>query len=58
MIYDICMYVCIYVRTYVRTYVCIYDWPHGNSCTWAHDVQLQIAGTNELKSAQQIKQGG
>ena len=54
MIYDICMYVCIYVRTYV----CIYDWPHGNSCTWAHDVQLQIAGTNELKSAQQIKQGG
>ena len=27
------------------------------SCTWTHDVQLQIAGTNERKSAQQVKQG-
>ena len=27
------------------------------SCTWAHDVQLHIAGTNEPKSAQQAKQG-
>ena len=25
-------------------------------CTWAHDVQLHIAGTNEPKSAQQAKQ--
>ena len=29
----------------------------GNSCTWAHDVLLHIAGTNERKSAQQAKQG-
>ena len=25
--------------------------------TWAHDVRLHIAGTNEPKSAQQAKQG-
>ena len=29
----------------------------GNSCTWAHDVRLHIAGTSEPKSAQQAKQG-
>ena len=29
----------------------------GNSCSWAHDVQLHIPGTNEPKSAQQVKQG-
>ena len=28
----------------------------GNSCTWAHDVQLHIAGTNETKSAQKAEQ--
>ena len=28
----------------------------GNSCTWADDVRLHIAGTNEPKSAQQAKQ--
>ena len=33
------------------------QWPHGYSCTWAHDVRLHIAGTNEPKSAQQFKQG-
>ena len=27
----------------------------GNSCTWAHDVRLHIAGTNEPKSVQQAK---
>ena len=32
-------------------------WLCGNSCTWAHDVRLHIAGTNETKSAQQAKQG-
>ena len=32
------------------------QWLCGNSCTWAHDVQLHIAGTNEQKSAQQTKQ--
>ena len=33
------------------------QWLCGNSCTWAHDVRLHIAGTNELKSAQKAKQG-
>ena len=33
------------------------QWLSGNSCTWAHDVQLHIAGTNEPKSAQEAKQG-
>ena len=28
------------------------QWLCGNSCTWAHDVRLHIAGTNEAKSAQ------
>ena len=32
-------------------------WLCGNPCTWAHDVQPHIAGTNEPKSAQQAKQG-
>ena len=32
------------------------QWLCGNSYTWAHYVQLHIAGTNELKSAQQAKQ--
>ena len=32
------------------------QWPCGNSCTWAHDGGLSIAGTNEPKSAQQAKQ--
>ena len=27
------------------------QWLSGNSCTWAHDVRLHIAGTNEPKSA-------
>ena len=30
-------------------------WLYGNSWTWAHDVRLHIAGTNEPKSAQQAK---
>ena len=35
----------------------IHQWPHGNSCNWAHDVRLHIAGTNVARSAQQLKQG-
>ena len=35
----------------------ICQWPYGNSCTWAHDVELHIAGTSEPKSAQQDRQG-
>ena len=33
------------------------QWFCGNLCTWAHDLRLRIAGTNEPKSAQQAKQG-
>ena len=33
------------------------QWLCGNSCTSEHDVQLHIAGTTELKSVQQAKQG-
>ena len=33
------------------------QWVCGNSCTWAHDVRLHIASTNEPKSAQHAKQG-
>ena len=33
------------------------DFICGNSCTWAHDVRLHIAGTNEPKSPPQTKQG-
>ena len=29
-------------------------WLCGNSYTWAHDVLLQIAGTNEPKSPEQV----
>ena len=46
-------------------YICNYEnnvpsqlssqWLYGNPCTWAHDVQLHIAGTNEPKGAQQAK---
>ena len=32
-------------------------WLCGNSCTWAHDVGLYIAGINESESAQQAKLG-
>ena len=33
------------------------QWLHGNSCAWAYDERLHIAGTNKPKSAQQAKQG-
>ena len=33
------------------------QWLCGNSCTWAHNLWLHIAGTNEPKSVQQAKQG-
>ena len=34
-----------------------HNWLCSNSCTWAHDVRLHVAGTNEPKCAQQAKQG-
>ena len=33
------------------------QWLFSNSCIWAHDLRLHIAGTNEPKSLQQAKQG-
>ena len=33
------------------------QWLCGNSCTWAHDIWLHIPSINELKRAQQAKQG-
>ena len=57
----------IYIYIYIYIYICNHEnnvlsrlspqWFYGDSCTWAHDVRLQIAGTNELESAQQAKRG-
>ena len=57
----------IYICIYIYIYICYHEnnvpswlspqWVCGNSCTWGHDVQLNIAGTNEPKSAQQAEQG-
>ena len=33
------------------------QWLCGNVRTWAHDVRLHIADSNERKSAQQARQG-
>ena len=57
------MYLCIYIYVVQKTdnapsrLLSLRQWPHGNSYTWAHDVRLHIAGINEPKSAQQVKQG-
>ena len=32
------------------------QWLCVNSCTWARDARLHIAGTNDRKSAQQAKE--
>ena len=44
---------------YIYIYICYHEssvlsrlspqWLCGNSCTWAHDVRLHIAGINEPK---------
>ena len=41
----------IYINNVPLSYYC------NGSCSWRHDVRFHIAGTNELKSAQQAKQG-
>ena len=46
----------IYIANVPSRLLLIHQWPHDNSCTWAHDVRLHIAGTNEPKSAKQVKQ--
>ena len=58
------IYMCVYIK---KIYICIYmkqctqrlslQWLCGNSCTWAYDVWLHMAGTNEPKSAQKAMQG-
>ena len=58
------IYICVYI---IYIYICIYikqcaqrlspQWLCGNSCTWAYDVWLHMAGTNEPKSAQKAMQG-
>ena len=59
------MYIYIYIY-YIYMYIYIYNvpsrlllilrWLHGNSCSWARDIRLHIAGTNEPKSTQKVKQ--
>ena len=59
------IYIYIYIidiHTHTHIYICMPSrlsphWPCGNSYTWANDIRLHIAGTNEPKSAQQAKQG-
>ena len=66
------MHTYIYTLIYIYIYMCIYNicnhennvpsrlspqWLCGNSWTWANDVRLHIAGTNEPESAQEDKQG-
>ena len=55
------------IYIYIYIYICNHknnvpsrlspQWLCDNLCTWAYDVRLHIAGTNEPKSAQQAKQG-
>ena len=53
----VCVCVCVcYHENNVRSWLSK-QWLCGNSCTWAYDVRLHVAGTNETKSAQQAKQG-
>ena len=54
-IYNIYMYVCNHENNVPSRLSP--QWLSGNSWTWAYDVQLHIAGTNEPKSAQEDKQG-
>ena len=59
-----CICICVYIyicsqkdRQCAPLVITNLQWPNGNSCTWVHEVRLHIAGINEPKSAQQIKQG-
>ena len=52
----VCMYVCMYLYIFIYIYIIyilvkktgnvpsrllpICQWPHGNSCTWAHDILI------------------
>ena len=51
------IYIYIYIYVYVYVYIYLYVYVYVYSCTWAHDVWLHIAATNEPKgkSAQQAK---
>ena len=52
-----CVCVCVYIYNNNVPSWLSPQWLYGNSCTWAQDVLLHIAGTNEPESAQQAKQG-
>ena len=54
-IYNIYIYICIYIKQCAQRLSP--QWLCGNSCTWAYDVWLHMAGTNEPKSAQKAMQG-
>ena len=53
-----------YIYIIYNIYICYHEnnvpshlspqWPRVNSCTWAHDVRLHIAGTNEPKSVNKL----
>ena len=47
--------ICKYCRQCLLCYQLMASW--YNLCSWAHDLRLLIAVTNEPKSAQQGKQG-
>ena len=51
------MYIYIYIYYILNILYISPQWLCGNSCNWAHNVQLHIAGTNEPNSAQQAKLG-
>ena len=53
------MYIHVYVVKKDRRalpLIIICNWPHVNSCIWAHDVRLHVAGTNEPKSTENVQQ--
>ena len=52
------IYIYIYIRIHENNVASqsLPQWPCGNSCSWAHDVELHIDRTNKPKYAQQAKQ--
>ena len=54
-VYILYIYICIYIYKVPSRLLLILQWPRGNSCSWARDIRLHIAGTNEPKSTQQVK---
>ena len=55
-IYIYIIYISIYIYNVPFRLLLILRWLYGNSCSWARDTRLHIAGTNEPKSTQKVKQ--